>query len=71
MNAREKLLLTTIKNIVHAADMLMLEAQGLRRATNERDHAQAFAVEQRVTALRRTMDVLTDELAVLKLMDRT
>lgn len=70
MTPRDRLQHDTVKNIVHAADMLMLEAQGLRRAASEAEHAKAFSVAQRVNAIRRTMDVLTDELAALKILER-
>lgn len=71
MTARERLLLDTLKNITHAADMLMLDARSLKRQVVETDgHAQLFAVEQRFSALRKTMDVLTDQLATLKILER-
>jgi len=71
MTARERLLLDTTKNIAHAADMLMFDAKSLRRQTMDTDgHALVFAVEQRMTALRKTMDVLADQLAALKILEK-
>jgi len=71
VTARERLLLDTTKNIAHAADMLAFDAKSLKRSTAEcTDHALVFAVEQRMTALRKTMDVLADQLAALKILER-
>jgi hypothetical protein len=71
MRARERILEDTIKNVQHAADMLMLDARSLKRQVVETDgHALVFAVEQRMTALRRTMDTLADQLAALKILEK-
>lgn len=71
MTARERLLLDTTKNIAHAADMLAFDARSLKRSVTESDgHALVFAVEQRMTALRKTMDILADQLAALKILEK-
>jgi tRNA C32,U32 (ribose-2'-O)-methylase TrmJ len=71
MNAREKLLADTTKNITHAADVLLYEARSLRRATTDTDgFALRFAVEQRLAGLRKTMDELTDQVAALKILEK-
>jgi hypothetical protein len=71
MRARERILEDTIKNVQHAADMLMLDARSLKRQVVETDgHAQLFVVEQRLKALRKTMEVLTDQLAALKILEK-
>ncbi len=51
--------------------MLIFDARNLKRATVESDgHTLVFAVEQRVKALRETMDVLADQLAALKILEK-
>lgn len=71
MTPRERLLLDATKSVAHAADMLMFDARSLKRTTAECDgHALVFGVEQRLKALRKTMDVLTDQLAALKILER-
>lgn len=71
MTARERLLIDATKSIAHASDMLTFDARSLRRATVESDgHALVFAVEQRLAALRKTMDVLADQLAALKILEK-
>jgi hypothetical protein len=72
MNARERLLVDTTKNIAHAADMILFDAKELRRLANGVDGiALRFGVEQRVQALRKTIDVLADQLAALKILEKT
>lgn len=71
MNPRQRLLADTTKNIAHAADMLAFDSKSLKRSTVEcTDHALVFSVEQRLSALRRTMDMLADQLAALKILER-
>lgn len=71
MTARERLLLETLKNVTHAADMLCYDAHNLKRAVVENEgHALTFSVEQRLSALRKTMDVLADQLAALKILEK-
>jgi len=56
---------------MHAADMLVFDAKNLRQAaTQSSGHALIFTVEQRVQALRKTMDVLGDELAALRILEK-
>jgi hypothetical protein len=71
MNARERLLLDTTKSITHAADMIMYDAKELRRVSTSIDgYALRHSVELRLEALRKTMDVLTDQLAALKILEK-
>ncbi len=72
MTARERLLIDTKKSVAHAADMLIFDAKSLRRSAVESEgHALVFTVEQRVAALRKTMDVLADQLAALRILEKT
>lgn len=71
MTPRERLLLDTTKSIAHAADMLNYDSRNLKRAMIENEgHALVFAVEQRMAALRKTMDVLADQLAALRILEK-
>lgn len=71
MNAKQRLVEDTRKNVAHAADMLLYDARSLKRQATETDSiALTFAVEQRLAALRKTVDVLADQLAALKLLEK-
>ncbi len=52
--------------------MLCYEAKSLKRiaASPESDRNFRFSLDQRMVELRKIMNVLTDELATLKLMER-
>lgn len=71
MSARDRLRIDSTKSVAHAADMLIFDAKSLRRATEETSgHALVFTVEQRLAALRKTMDVLADQLAALRILEK-
>ncbi len=72
MTQRERLLFDTKKNIMHVSDMLCYEAKSLKRIAGspESDRNFRFSLDQRMVELRKIMNVLTDELATLKLMER-